>query len=88
MLPTSSVTPARNGMSCTILVFMHPPRIASKISHSLRLFAICAVWLSAPLMASAASFPCEKAATEVERAICKDKELSWGAFFRWNYRTN
>ena len=29
-----------------------------------------------PLPSSAASFPCEKARTDVERAICKDKELS------------
>ena len=47
-----------------------------EINRQLRLFALCVAWLLLPLLSSAASFPCEKASTAVEQAICKDKELS------------
>ena len=40
------------------------------------LFTLCVACLLVPLLSSAASFPCEKASTDIERAICKDKELS------------
>ena len=46
------------------------------IIRQLRLFTLCVAWLLLPLLSSAASFPCEKASTAVEHAICKDKELS------------
>ncbi len=42
----------------------------------LRILAICAAWLALPLPSSAASFPCQKASTAVERSICASKEVS------------
>ncbi len=38
--------------------------------------AICAAWLALPRLSSAASFPCQKASTAVERTICASKEIS------------
>ena len=64
-----SIARTRNGMPFKI-------NASNRINHRLRLFALCVAWLSVPLLSSAASFPCEKASTEVERTICKDKELS------------
>ena len=46
------------------------------VHRGLRLLAMCAAWLAMPLPSSAASFPCEKARTDIERAICQDKDLS------------
>ena len=48
----------------------------NRSNSRLLLFTLCVAWLLAPMLSSAASFPCEKASTTVERIICKDKELS------------
>lgn len=52
------------------------PHPRNGINRQLRLFTLCVAWLLLPLLSSAASFPCEKASTAVEQAICKDRELS------------
>lgn len=50
--------------------------IPNRTINLLRILAVYLAWLSLPLSSSAASFPCQKASTAVERAICASKEIS------------
>ena len=53
-----------------------PRHAVHSIRKNLTLCAISLVWLWVTAPSSAASFPCEKAGTKVERAVCADPELS------------
>ena len=50
--------------------------IPNNTINLLRILAVCAAWFFLPLSSSAASFPCQKASTAVERTICASKEIS------------
>ena len=72
-------SPARAWCPAIVAHLVRTTSLKPRSAQYFRVFlhwTVCAVWLSTYLPSSAASFPCQKARTDVEQAVCRDQNLS------------